>query len=238
MSKVSINYNKEGKSYYVLYKRKVIASYSKNAYGHYAKKLAEMTAETKIRYKNYFRIKDNYSVLKIFSKKYGYFNVKIDTEDLEEIMKYRWKIAIMKTGIYCNTQSKQLHRLVMGVDDNDDDSYMVVDHKNHDTLDNRKNNLRKVEQKINLKNMKKRKTSNNPWIGVVKINRKNTKGYMVRYRDKNHIVHSKYFNINKYGKDVALKLAITESIKQRYKNDYILQDDDYTYIEENNINLS
>ena len=235
---MNIRYDKNRKSYCIIHKRKTIMSYSKSAYGHYAKKLALLSLETGIRYNNYFKIKKNHAVIKIFSNTYGYYNIKIDIDQLEKVLKFRWKIAMMNGVPYCNAMYKnkngkqkvmQLHRFVMDVDS----KKLVVDHINHDTLDNRRKNLRVVSQKVNLRNMK-RKSDNSVWVGVTATKNKE---YLVSYRDKNSKKHSKYFSIKKYGKEEALKLAIICSITKRYENGYLLQDEDMKFLEENNIKL-
>ena len=49
---------------------------------------------------------------------------------------------------------------------------MVVDHINHDTLDNRRSNLRICTHKQNLANRKKHKLATSKYKGVRRINRK------------------------------------------------------------------
>ena len=74
----------------------------------------------------------------------------IDLEDVDKIKSYRWGFA---QGYAYNGKCKlYLHRLVMDCPDD-----MVVDHINHNTLDNRKCNLRVCTQKQNSMNMSKQK---------------------------------------------------------------------------------
>lgn len=72
------------------------------------------------------------------------FEVMIDDEDLERVLKFHWgkHKAPHNKGIYFANFSKAnkyitLHRFIIGACDGD-----IVDHKNRDTLDNRKVNLR------------------------------------------------------------------------------------------------
>jgi len=80
-----------------------------------------------------------------------------DIEDYDKIKNYYWKIN--DSGyIISNIKGKnaiRLHRLIMNVDNNK----YVVDHINHDTLDNRKINLRICKQNQNCKNLKIKKNN-------------------------------------------------------------------------------
>lgn len=72
----------------------------------------------------------------------------IDSEDVDKIKKYKWYLT--DSG-YVSTKynglNLRLHRLIMDCPDN-----MVVDHINHNTLDNRKCNLRICTQQQNSLN--------------------------------------------------------------------------------------
>ena len=91
--------------------------------------------------------------------------VKIDTEDLEKIKSYNMTVQVkgnrnnqfmypfmvVRNGVNKEGKTKytslMLSRLIM-----DASHGMVVDHINHDTMDNRKNNLRVVEPAFNSQN--------------------------------------------------------------------------------------
>lgn len=85
--------------------------------------------------------------LKINSPKYGERIVLIDDEDYERISKYKWHLGyeknvdnfyILSNPIINKKQvTLRLHRLIMNAPKN-----LFVDHKNGDTTDNRKCNLR------------------------------------------------------------------------------------------------
>lgn len=92
--------------------------------------------------------------------------VKIDSEDVELCRNHSWYphhdpskpsnlIYIKSTG------GLRLHRVVMNPS-----KYMVVDHINHDTLDNRKANLRICTVSENNKNLSLSKRNNSGYIGV------------------------------------------------------------------------
>lgn len=86
--------------------------------------------------------------------------VKIDKEDVEKFNKYNWYASYNNNTkshyVYHSykedgkTQILYLHRYVL-----DCPIDKVVDHINHDTVDNRKANLRVVTRKENMANMKR-----------------------------------------------------------------------------------
>ena len=91
------------------------------------------------------------------------YDVQIDDEDWDKVKGYTWRICTKeaKEGLYyfhSNTKRDpitrkfkdvRLHRLIMGCTTGDG---KVVDHINHDTLDNRKNNLRVTTPAGNVRN--------------------------------------------------------------------------------------
>lgn len=80
----------------------------------------------------------------------------IDIDDYEKVKRYSWyenKDGYLMSRI--NYKLVRLHRFIMNVED----SKTIVDHANHNTLDNRKNNLRIVTRSQN--NMNKELSSNN-----------------------------------------------------------------------------
>ena len=87
-------------------------------------------------------IKDDYAIIVINSNKFGVKNVLIDIDDIEKVKKYTWCFTHSRdNNLYAMTKDKsktiKLHRYLKecpkGLD---------IDHINHDTLDNRKTNLR------------------------------------------------------------------------------------------------
>jgi hypothetical protein len=79
----------------------------------------------------------------------------VDDEDYEELMKYKWLgnkqgYAVSQKRKYSKTTATYIHRLIM-----DAPKGLVVDHINHDKLDNRKINLRICTQSENMANMNK-----------------------------------------------------------------------------------
>lgn len=107
---------------------------------------------------------------------------KVDDVDFKRLIKYKWNCSLCKDGFYriSTTQHKKtiiLSRLIMK-----SPKGKVVDHINHDNLDNRKINLRVCTNSENLYNLKLRKSSKygykgislrkNKWIVQLKKNNK------------------------------------------------------------------
>lgn len=112
---------------------------------------------------NEYIIKDTHAEMIIDSPKYGRKIIKIDIEDINKCKKYRW--SIRKNGnknllfyvvAYCNENKSQvirLHRYIMNCPEE-----LVVDHVNHDTFDNRKENLKICTREVNSWNRKDNKS--------------------------------------------------------------------------------
>ena len=96
-------------------------------------------------------------VLIITTQKGG--TILADAEDYPILKDHSW--CISKTGYaVANFRGKvvKMHRLIMQADDPD----IVVDHKNNNKLDNRKQNLRKCTQAENARN----KSGKHKYIGI------------------------------------------------------------------------
>jgi hypothetical protein len=81
----------------------------------------------------------------------------IDDEDYDRVSKYTWrtnKSGYVYTRVMRNSVTKTflLHRFVMGCEDKS----KVVDHKDHNLLNNQKDNLRICTPKESSKNVRKR----------------------------------------------------------------------------------
>lgn len=123
--------------------------------------------------RNEYKIKGDYVIIYLNRRNGEVYETLIDLEDLEKIEKidytfypkyYKnidgfYAVATEYLG-YKNGKPKygeiRLHKIIMNYYDNK----KHIDHINHNTLDNRKSNLRLTEVKKNLKN-RKSKNSNN-----------------------------------------------------------------------------
>ena len=74
----------------------------------------------------------------------------IDTEDIEIVSKYQWKIVGGYARTKIDDKTISMHRLITKAEEG-----FVVDHINHNGLDNRKSNLRICTQSNNAMNRKK-----------------------------------------------------------------------------------
>lgn len=104
-------------------------------------------------------IHDDYAEVVIISSVHGEKHVLIDIEDIDTIKKYRWHVHLNKTNqntFYAEAEdyiSKKerhtikMHRIILNCPKD-----MVVDHINHDGLDNRKDNLRICTRRENSNN--------------------------------------------------------------------------------------
>ena len=82
----------------------------------------------------------------------------IDLDDIDKVRKHKWRL---KDNDYVCSGSILLHRFIMNPGDD-----MVVDHINHDKLDNRKDNLRICTQQENSMNKSKHINNTSGVVGV------------------------------------------------------------------------
>jgi hypothetical protein len=136
--------------------------------------------------------------LTIKSPKYGIFNYIIDDEDCDKIKDYTWQVRKnhnynvfyigskikQKNNIYKNIE---LSRLITGAKCTE-----LVDHKNGDTLDNTKSNLRVCSRAENNRNSNKRKDGNTSnYKGVCWKARNNKFVSQINFNNKK--IHLGYF---------------------------------------------
>ena len=95
----------------------------------------------------------------------------VDDEDYEWISSFKWGIYRNKNEIYARRIKRSkgklyvthMHRLIMDCPEG-----MVVDHINHNGLDNRRQNLRVCTPAQNQKNMRPQKGRTSKYLGVCK----------------------------------------------------------------------
>lgn len=103
----------------------------------------------------------------------------VDSDDIEKVNQYKWHVALCGKDYYAKgyiTRTKPIHmsRLIMGLLPGDK---RQVDHINHDTLDNRKENLRIVTLQQNCQNRKNVKgyywnKEKAKWVAQIRVNYK------------------------------------------------------------------
>ena len=103
------------------------------------------------------------------------FETEVDTADYKWLSKYKWYAAKNTSGYYAVTTIKKsgkplsMHRLIMNTPDG-----MDTDHQDHDTLNNKRDNLRVCTRSQNQQNCKGNRISLSRYKGVtwVKVLRK------------------------------------------------------------------
>lgn len=140
----------------------------------------------------------------------------IDKEDYDKCKNIRWRLVEHKTALkYKDVQGgsphnntlTSLHRYIMG---NPKD--FTVDHKNGDTLDNRKSNLRLCSQKENVRN--KTRLQNNNTSGITGVYRDNRKG-----REANWIAEIRVNDTKIY---IAAYINLEDAVYARYVAEHLL----------------
>jgi hypothetical protein len=104
--------------------------------------------------KNEIIIKENYALV-ILNDAFGNYQteVEIDIEDIGKIKDYKWSRMGVKEEKYyavCYKENLFMHRAIMNITDKN----ILIDHRNHNGLDNKKNNLRISDCVTNGQNKK------------------------------------------------------------------------------------
>ncbi len=153
---------------------------------------------------NNYKILKDYSIIYVL-RKGEQLEVKVDTEDLQKIISVgSWHAIIDETlqtrGYYlCHRYNNKLqgagcikmHRLIMNCPRD-----KFIDHINHDTLDNRKQNLRIVTAFQNQQNLRSKKSEQTGVFKRIRFNRefwvanitKNKKRYTKDFKTKEEAI--------------------------------------------------
>lgn len=107
----------------------------------------------------------------INSKKYGTHVVLVDDEDFDELNKFKWFVSKDTNTFYATRNvnnngiitTVRLHRQIMN---KHLQKGLIIDHINHNGLDNRKCNLRTVTYTQNAQNKSPRLNSTSKYLGV------------------------------------------------------------------------
>lgn len=98
------------------------------------------------------------------------YTVMIDDDDYDRLKDMSWRISNQGNHIYAlNSKDEKMHRVILGLGKG---RTKVVDHINHNGLDNRKDNLRICSMSENLMNSRKLKQGTSPYKGVTKYGAK------------------------------------------------------------------
>lgn len=139
-----------------------------------------------------FLFENNVCKIEINSVKHGLQYALIDLEDYNRIKEYTWGLEkkgyVLSSTKKVNGKQTYLHRYIMNCPED-----KIVDHINHDPLDNRKQNLRVCTTKDNVRNQRKFKegrtsiykgvylNSINRWQAQIKVRPKTI--YLGLYED-------------------------------------------------------
>ena len=131
----------------------------------------------------------------------------IDIDDIDKVKLYKWGLS--GDYVFNKITGTLLHRFIMNCPE-----YMVVDHINHNPLDNRKCNLRVCTQDDNMKNQKKRINNTSGYTGVYW--HKNTNKWIARITvNKKHIYLGCYDNLEEA---IEVRKKAEEKYFCEYKN--------------------
>jgi hypothetical protein len=128
----------------------------------------------------------------------------IDKDSYDKVKEFHWMLH--KTGYVVSQKNIKLSRLIMDCPEN-----LEVDHKNHNTLDNRKTNLRIVTSSQNSQNTRMHKNNFLGYKGVVTIYRKRVNKYRAIIR-----LNNKAKNLGLYSTPIEAAHAYDEAAKEYY----------------------
>ena len=113
----------------------------------------------------------------------------VDDEDYENLSKFNWRCRkctdnLFYASLYLYKDGKSvtigMHRFIMNVSDRK----LVVDHIDHNGLNNQKSNLRVCTVSENAKNSRSRRGSSSIYLGVCVLKIKTLKGFRIRIQAK------------------------------------------------------
>lgn len=165
--------------------------------------------------KNNIIIKNNYAEIELYNRNcdiVGYS--KIDIEDIEKVKEYKW--GTNNTGYVSSThkygKKLMLNRFIVDCTD----LSVVVDHINHDKLDNRKENLRICTQQQNVMNSSISKLNTSGFKGVHFS--KNTNKWCSRISFKGGRIVLGYY------KDIKDAIKVRKEAEEKYFGEYAYKD--------------
>lgn len=173
----------------------------KDRYGELAYRLAKKCLNDKYRYQDYFEIKDTYVIFFVNTKEYGIKEIYVDIEDYKLFFDRKINISFddHTNTFYAKTKDGAVHKLIMNTPEK-----MYVDHINHNALDNRRNNLRIVNNSINQRNASIRKDNKTGVKGVYLEDDR----YIAFWVDDKGKRCRKSFSVRKFGEKEAFELSV------------------------------
>ncbi len=156
----------------------------------------------------------------IHSKKYGDHEVCYDDEDEELIQKYKWciykgvkkNIYYCRTGLWINGKTKiyALHRLLLDLTN----PKVLVDHINHNGLDNRRENLRICTNAQNHANELPGKGKSSKYKGVSFIK---NKSHLLRPWAAHIMVNRKSLYLGCFSSEEQAALAYNKAAREHFR---------------------
>ena len=169
--------------------------------------------------RNKYEIKEDMVLIHLKSKTHGDLVTKISKEDLElvDLMPYTWFVKrggnggglYVAANIYNDNEKRTTIRLHQWI--KKPSKGMVVDHINHDTLDNRQENLRVVTPSENQLNRKGSNKGNGTNVQGVSF-RKDIKKYRARVYKDRKLIYSKHFDCVKEAEQTVINVRKELSI--------------------------
>lgn len=189
-------------------------TYSVNKYGPLAEEIANESFKKKKKIYNLIEKHEDYAVIKIYHVPTdNIYNVYIDLEDIDKVENFKWHINIpqnSRTLYVAHDKLGKLHRYLLDITD----SNILIDHIDRNGLNNRKYNLRTVNNSINKKNMDVRSDNKFGCNGICFEGN----SYRVSWQE-NGRQRSKKFNVNKY--EDALASAIEFRKQKELEHGYL-----------------
>lgn len=153
---------------------------------------------------NEYVVNGNVTEIILYDKSYNESGrALIDTKFIDIAKEYKWCISNNYVAHSCNGKTTKLHRLVTNAPDG-----LVVDHINHNPLDNRLSNLRVCTQSENMCNTVNRSDNTSGYKGVywdksrglwmASIQVKNKSKHLGRFPDINDAIEARRKAVEKY----------------------------------------
>ena len=165
---------------------------------------------------NHIEIKDGYAEIFLVNRNNEVCaKALIDVEDIDKVKDIKWhRSELQRNTYYCtsnNKEWKRLHRLILNIKDPN----ILVDHINHNGLDNRKCNLRICNNQQNLCNSQIPKNNKSGYKGIywakdknkwaVQVTINNKTKYIGRYKKLEDAIEARNKAAKKYYGEFAFE---------------------------------